>query len=223
VGSRQEQAAFLWTDRAGVLGEIERRRVTTRRLPDLAEPSRCTLTCLAVTRFALTRSSAPKKNVASTARLPVRSPALHPKSLLCNFAAAMGPPLRPVCLVCRVHREGARVNFELSTAIEAARIEHALKGGDWCVFAKSRYRSITLVISSSTISSIGRGRSRPRTRDTAFTAVPSNRRRRHKTGQIRAPRVPRSGSGRQPVCLDESVLAIGPVVLSAGLRLTPSL
>jgi hypothetical protein len=27
-------------------------------------------------------------------------------------------PIRPVCLVCRVHREGVRVDFELFTAIE---------------------------------------------------------------------------------------------------------
>ena len=37
--------------------------------------------------LALTRSSAPQKNVTSQTHPSACSPALHPKSLLCNFAA----------------------------------------------------------------------------------------------------------------------------------------
>jgi hypothetical protein len=85
VGSRQEQAAFLWTDRTSVLGEIKRRRLTTRRSPDLAEPSRCT--CRDAIRPHPQLGPPKERHVNDPS--PARSLS-HPKSHLRSFVAAMG-------------------------------------------------------------------------------------------------------------------------------------
>src|SRR2546423_5735129 len=96
------------TSRAGLRGEID--RFATSHRP----PSRCILTCLAVTRFALRLQLGPK-NVTSQTRPPARS---SPKSKI-SFVQLRGrggspPPAQSASSAVSTERalEGAQVDFE---------------------------------------------------------------------------------------------------------------